>query len=152
MDSQEEILMLMKQLEEISPKQLLKEISGGAEATKADLRIVEDVMINQKLPPGVVNVLIYYVMLRNDMKLPKSYVEKLAGHWARKKISTVAEAMALVKEENRQYQEWAEKKKEIAKPTPVERVRSIAIEQAISQGISDVELGKFVRTLFEENQ
>ena len=43
--SQEE--MLIKQLEEISPKQLLKEISGGAEATKADLQIVEDVMINQ---------------------------------------------------------------------------------------------------------
>ena len=43
--SQEE--MLIKRLEEISPKQLLKEISGGAEATKADLQIVEDVMINQ---------------------------------------------------------------------------------------------------------
>ena len=81
--SQEE--MLIKQLEEISPKQLLKEISGGAEATKADLQIVEDVMINQKLTPGVVNVLIYYVMLRSDMKLAKTYVEKIAGHWARKR-------------------------------------------------------------------
>lgn len=107
--SQEE--MLIKQLEEISPKQLLKEISGGAEATKADLQIVEDVMINQKLTPGVVNVLIYYVMLRSDMKLAKTYVEKIAGHWARKKVSTVADAMALAKEENRQYQEWAETKK-----------------------------------------
>ncbi|AAU15948.1 DnaD domain protein [Bacillus cereus] len=103
--------MLIKQLEEISPKQLLKEISGGAEATKADLQIVEDVMINQKLTPGVVNVLIYYVMLRSDMKLAKTYVEKIAGHWARKKVGTVAEAMALAKEENRQYQEWAETKK-----------------------------------------
>ncbi|WP_459500245.1 replication initiation and membrane attachment family protein [Bacillus sp. C1] len=103
--------MLMKQLEEISPKQLLKEISGGAEATKADLQIVEEVMMNQKLTPGVVNVLIYYVMLRSDMKLSKSYVEKIAGHWARKKVGTVSEAMALAKEENRQYQEWAETKK-----------------------------------------
>ena len=77
--------MLIKQLEEISPKQLLKEISGGAEATKADLQIVEGVMINQKLTPGVVNVLIYYVMLRSDMKLAKTYVEKIAGHWARKR-------------------------------------------------------------------
>lgn len=107
--TQEELLI--KQLEEISPKQLLKEISGGAEATKADLQIVEDVMLNQKLAPGVVNVLIYYVMLRSDMKLAKTYVEKIAGHWARKKVSTVSEAMALAKEENRQYQEWAETKK-----------------------------------------
>ncbi|EOP49902.1 replication initiation and membrane attachment protein [Bacillus cereus VDM021] len=103
--------MLIKQLEEISPKQLLKEISGGAEATKADLQIVEEVMMNQKLTPGVVNVLIYYVMLRSDMKLAKTYVEKIAGHWARKKVGTVSEAMALAKEENRQYQEWAETKK-----------------------------------------
>ena len=75
--SQEE--MLIKQLEEISPKQLLKEISGGAEATKADLQIVEDVMINQKLTPGVVNVLIYYVMLRSDMKLAKRMSRRLLG-------------------------------------------------------------------------
>lgn len=107
--TQEEILI--KQLEEISPKQLLIEISGGAEPTKADLQIIEDVMIKQKLAPGVVNVLIYYVMLRSDMKLSKSYVEKIAGHWARKKVATVQEAMALAKEENRQYQEWAETKK-----------------------------------------
>ncbi|RCL15084.1 helicase DnaB [Bacillus cereus] len=150
MNIQEE--MLIKQLEEITPKQLLKEISGGAEATKADLQIVEDIMINQKLKPGVVNVLIYYVLLRNDMMLPKSYVEKVAGHWARKKVNTVREALALAKKEKRQYQEWADRKKEIAKPTPVERARSIAIEQAISQGICDEELGKFVRTLYEENQ
>ena len=74
--------MLIKQLEEISPKQLLKEISGGAEATKADLQIVEDVMINQKLTPGIVNVLIYYVMLRSDMKLAKRMWRRLLdiGH------------------------------------------------------------------------
>lgn len=150
MNIQEE--MLIKQLEEITPKQLLKEISGGVEVTIADLKIVEDIMINQKLRPGVVNVLIYYVLLRNDMILPKSYVEKVAGHWARKKVTTAREALALAKKENRQYQEWADRKKEIAKTTPVERARSIAIERAISQGISDEELGKFVRILFEENQ
>lgn len=108
--------MLIKQLEEISPRELLKEISGGAEPTKADLQIIEEVMLNQKLTPGVVNVLIYYVMLRSDMKLAKSYVEKIAGHWARKKVTTVTEAMSLAKEENRQYQEWAEAKKK-GKPT-----------------------------------
>ena len=52
---------------------------------ESGLAIVEDVMINQKLTPGVVNVLIYYVMLRSDMKLAKTYVEKIAGHWARKR-------------------------------------------------------------------
>jgi replication initiation and membrane attachment protein len=107
--SQEELLI--KQLEELSPHQLLIEISGGVAPTAADLQIIEEIMLNQKLLPGVVNVLIYYVMLRTDMKLSKSYVERIAGHWARKKVTTVTEAMALAKEEHRQYQEWAEGKK-----------------------------------------
>lgn len=107
--SQEELLI--QQLEQISPRELLKEISGGTEPTAADLKIIEDVMLSQKLLPGVVNVLIYYVMLRTDMKLSKTYVEKIAGHWARKKVTTVQDAMMLAKEENRQYQEWATSKK-----------------------------------------
>ncbi|MCU5372403.1 MULTISPECIES: replication initiation and membrane attachment family protein [Bacillus cereus group] len=98
----------IKWLEEMSPKQLLKEISGGSEATEADLKIIEGLIMNQKLEPGVVNVLIHYVMLQLDMKLSKSYVEKIAGHWARKKVDTVVEAMSLAKMEHRKYKEWAE--------------------------------------------
>jgi replication initiation and membrane attachment protein len=67
-------------------------------------------MFKQKLHPGVVNVLIYYVMLKTDMKLSKTYVQKIASHWARKQVSTVKSAMELAKQEHRQYQEWAEKK------------------------------------------
>lgn len=107
--SKEEELLLY--LENTSPRQLLKDISGGAEPSKSDLQIIEDVMFQQKLLPGVVNVLIQYVMLKSDMKLTKGYVEKIASHWARKKISTSKEAMILAKNEHKQYMEWAEGKK-----------------------------------------
>lgn len=106
---EEELIMI---LEKISPKQLLMDISGGATPSLADLQIIENVIFQQKLQPGVVNVLIYYVMLRTDMKLSKTYVEKIASHWARKNIKTVSEAMALAIKEHRQYQKWAESKKE----------------------------------------
>lgn len=105
---EEELIMI---LERISPKQLLIDISGGATPTLADLQIIENVIFQQKLHPGVVNVLIYYVMLRTDMKLSKPYVEKIASHWARKNIKTVSEAMELAIQEHRQYQTWAETKK-----------------------------------------
>ncbi|MFC3883194.1 replication initiation and membrane attachment family protein [Bacillus songklensis] len=101
---------LIRQLETISPKQLLIELSGGAEPAQSDLQIIEDVLFHQKLTPGVVNVLIYYVMLKADMKLSKAYVEKIASHWARKKIKTVKEAMELAKHEQKQYQNWTETK------------------------------------------
>ena len=52
-------------------------------------------MIEQKLNPGVVNVLISYVLQVNDQQLKKSYVETIAGQWKRLNIETVEDAMKL---------------------------------------------------------
>lgn len=101
---------LIHYLDTTSPRQLLSDISGGTVPSKADLKIIEDVMFKQKLLPGVVNVLIQYVLLKTDMKLTKAYVDKIASHWARKKISTVKDAMDLAIKEHRQYLEWADNK------------------------------------------
>nr|WP_279326582.1 DnaD domain protein [Bacillus kexueae] len=101
---------LIEQLESLTPKQFLVDISGGIEPAPSDLRILEDVMFKYQLLPGVVNVLVYYVMLRTDMKLQKGYVEKIASHWGRKGVKTVKEAVEMAKKEHRQYQEWAEAK------------------------------------------
>ncbi len=102
---------LIHYLETTSPLQVLKDVSGGAEPSQADIQIIEDVMFKQKLMPGVINVLIQFVMLRTDMKLTKSYVEKIAGHWTRKQIKTVKEAMELAKNEHRTYLDWSSGKK-----------------------------------------
>ncbi|WP_226646437.1 replication initiation and membrane attachment family protein [Mesobacillus subterraneus] len=107
--TQEEELVVY--LEKTSPRQLLIDLTGGAEPSKGDLQIIEEVMFKQKLLPGVVNVLVQYVMLKTDMKLTKGYIEKIASHWSRKKISTVRDAMQLAKSEHKQYLEWAEGKK-----------------------------------------
>jgi len=102
---------LIHYFETTSPLQYLRDISGGAEPSKADVKIIEDVLFQQQLNPGVVNVLIDNVLRKTDMKLTKNYVEKIASHWARKNIKTVKEAMDLAKTEHRQYIEWAEGKK-----------------------------------------
>lgn len=104
-DTQES--QLIYYLETVSPRQLLIDLSEGAQPAKADLQAVEDIMFQQHLLPGVINVLIHYVMLRTDMKLNKNYLEKIASHWSRKKVKTVISAMELAKSEHRQYQEWA---------------------------------------------
>jgi replication initiation and membrane attachment protein len=101
---------LIYQLETISPRQFLTDIAGGATPSAGDLQIIEEVMLAQKLEAGVVNVLIYYVMLKTNMKLTKGYVQKIASHWTRKQITTVKAAMDLAKQEHRQYQQWAEEK------------------------------------------
>jgi replication initiation and membrane attachment protein len=120
---------LVHYLEKTSPRQLLIDISGGGEPAKSDLQIVEDVMFQQKLLPGVVNVLIQYVLLKTDMKLTKAYVDKIASHWARKKVQTVSEAMDLAKKEHRQYLDWAEGKQNTAQTAkPNARKKAIRTE------------------------
>ncbi|KAB7705937.1 Replication initiation and membrane attachment protein [Bacillus aerolatus] len=101
---------LMHYLETTSPRQLLIDISGSLPSS-SDMQVVEGVLFQHKLPAGVANVLIQYVMLKTDMKLTKSYVEKIASHWARKKVKTVKDAMELAKNEHRQYAEWAQNKR-----------------------------------------
>ncbi|WP_237648694.1 replication initiation and membrane attachment family protein [Sediminibacillus terrae] len=96
----------VKMLEEISPKQLLEDLSGGNQASAQDLKTIRDVMTQQGLSPGVMNVLVHYVLLKTDMKLSKAYLEKIASHWARKNVKTVKQAMALAKSENQKYQQW----------------------------------------------
>lgn len=99
-------------LESTSPRQLLIDLSEGAQPAMSDLTAVEEIMLGQQLEPGVINVLIHYVMLKTDMKLSKNYMEKIASHWARKKVKTVKAAMELAKNEHRQYQTWANEKNE----------------------------------------
>ncbi|KGP71728.1 replication initiation and membrane attachment family protein [Pontibacillus yanchengensis] len=102
---------LINQLEHISPRQLLTDLSNGAEPTEKELKIVRDIMTSQGLPAGVMNVLIYYVLLKTDMKLSKPYMETIAGHWARLDVKTVRQAMDTAKSENQKYQQLATKGK-----------------------------------------
>ncbi|MDX8046679.1 DnaD domain protein [Gracilibacillus sp. S3-1-1] len=97
----------VEMLEHISPRQLLEDLADGNQASQQDLKVISDVMTSQGLNPGVMNVLIHYVLLKTDMKLSKSYLEKIASHWARKNVKTVRQAMTLAKSENKKYQQWS---------------------------------------------
>ncbi|KAB7668022.1 replication initiation and membrane attachment family protein [Bacillus sp. B1-b2] len=125
---------LIYYLDHTSPKDVLKDISGGVEPSKADLQIIEEIMFTQKLLPGVINVLIQYVMLKTDMKLTKGYIDKIAGQWVRKNIKTVKDAMNLAKKEHKQYMEWAEGKKNPTNTTKRKIVRSEKIPEWFGQG------------------
>lgn len=104
-------------MQTISPKELLEDLSNGNQASSQDLKMIADVMDKQGIPPTVMNVLIHYVMLKTDMKLTKSYLEKIASHWARKNVKTAHQAMTLAKAEHKKYQEWGNNSKPYYKQT-----------------------------------
>ncbi len=87
--------------ENITPYQLLKAKYKGAEPTDRDKKLIENLLIDQKLNPGVVNVLISYVLKINNEQLKKSYVETIAGQWKRLNIETVEEAMRVAEKEHK---------------------------------------------------
>jgi replication initiation and membrane attachment protein len=101
---------LIKAFEAASPRQLLEYHSEDGTAAAVDLKLVESIMFEQKLHPGVMNIIIDYVLTTNDMKLAHPHVEKIASHWKRKKIKTVKDAMDMAKAEHQKYQEWNQTK------------------------------------------
>ena len=92
---------LIKVFESHSPYEFLKAKYKGAKPTDRDMKILESLLIDLKLNPAVVNVLIDYCLKTNNNKLVKDYVETIAGQWKRSGIETASEAMAIAEKEHK---------------------------------------------------
>lgn len=99
--------------ENTSPYDFLKAKYGGAKPTSKDVNLIESLLVNQELNPGVVNVLIDYVLRINDNKLNKNFVEAIASQWKLSNIKSVPEAMKQAEKEYRKMNQNKEKKKSI---------------------------------------
>src|SRR5690606_6938902 len=98
--------------ETLSPLQLLAAYQGGGKVAEADERLVEELIFDYQLPPGVVNVLLEYILLTNQLRLPRNLTTKVAAHWKRLKITEVKQALELAKKEHQQYKTWQEKRQQ----------------------------------------
>lgn len=99
--------------ENITPYQLLKAKGKGAEPTERDMKLVESLLVDQKLTPGVVNVLISYVLRVNNEKLNKAYVETIAAQWKRLNIETVEDAMRYSEKEHKKLNKIVNEKSSV---------------------------------------
>ncbi len=88
--------------EQMTPYDILQRAAEGGKPSEADMKLVERIMDEQKLTPGVMNVLLDFIIETQDKKLSKNYVEKFASHWARARVKTVREAMNLAIKELQQ--------------------------------------------------
>ena len=68
-----------------------------------------------KFNPGVVNVLLDYVLLINNNKLIKKYIETIAAQWKKSNITTVEQAMEIASSE---HNKKSTIKKETKKESP----------------------------------
>ena len=103
--------------ETVSPYDFLRSKNNGVNPSRSDLKIVEYLMVDLELKPGVVNVLLDFVMRINNNKLNKAFIDTIASQWKRSKIETVEAAMNLAgKEYNKKNKNYSKTKVKEEKP------------------------------------
>jgi len=89
--------------ENTSPYDFLKSKYNGSNPTSRDLKLLETLLVDLNLKPAVVNVLIDYVLKKNNNKLNVAFVETIAGQWKRMKLETAEDAMTVAEKEHKKY-------------------------------------------------
>ena len=102
---------IIKVFENITPYEFLRSKYKGAKPSARDMNILENLLIDIKLNPAVVNVLVDYVLRTSNNKLVKNFIETIAGQWKRNGIETADEAMKYAESEYKK----AHKKENVSK-------------------------------------
>ncbi len=128
--------------ENTSPYDFLKSKYKGANPTSRDLKLLESLLIDLNLKPAVVNVLIDYVLKKNDNKLNQAFVETIAGQWKRLNIETAEDAMNVAEKEHKKYS------KKIANPKVDKTIEPVWFNEKLeSDAMSEEEANELASIL-----
>ena len=105
--------------ENTTPYDFLKSKYKGVKPTNRDLKLLEYLTCDLELKPAVVNVLVDYVLRKNDNKLNQAFVETIAGQWKRNGVETADEAMQLAEKQQKKIIKTAPANIKNPEATPV---------------------------------
>lgn len=92
---------IIAMFENTSPYDFLKSKNKGINPTSKELKMLESLLIDMEMPPAVVNVLIDYVLRKNNNKLTNAYVETIAAQWSRAGLKNAKDAMLFAEKEHK---------------------------------------------------
>ena len=78
----------------LPPVSFLQARQNGAPVSVADRRILENLSLNMKFSGEVINIMIEYILRVSQNRLVKSFVDMVAGEWARDGVKTREQAFA----------------------------------------------------------
>lgn len=112
---------IIEVFENTTPYDFLKSKYKNCTPIGRDLKLLEYLLVDVELKPAVVNVLIDYVLKKNNNKLNSSFVETIAGQWKRLGIETAKDAMEVAEKEHKKYTNKLNKvsSKPVSNETPV---------------------------------
>lgn len=111
-------MRMINMFETTSPYDFIASKYKTGTPSNSDLKIISYLLLDLDLKPGVVNVLVDYVLKINNNKLTRVFVDTIASQWKKSNIETVEDAMNLAEKEYHQRKDTKEIKK------TKERVRS----------------------------
>lgn len=132
-----------------SPHDFLKMKNNGVTPSSRELKLLEMLLIDMELKPAVVNVLIDYVLKKNNNKLNQAFIETIASQWKRCKVETAVEAMELAKKENNKYNKKLDTKKTVKVSTGKDEVPVWFNQEIKKEEMTADELAELERQLSE---
>ena len=122
-----------------SPYDFINSKYKNGNPTSSDLAIISYLLIDLNLKPGVVNVLVDYVLKINNNKLIKSFVEVIASQWSKSGIETVEDAMNIAEAEYKKKKKVSTTTKKKVVETPDWFDKDIKENKATEEEIRELE-------------
>ena len=116
---------IIEMFEKLNPVDFLRNKYGGAKPTNRDIKLIENLIIDLDMPPAVVNVLLDYVLRKNNNKLATNYIETIAGQWKRAGLKNASEAMDFAEKENKKFTKKLDTVKASKEPVWFNKVEKI---------------------------
>lgn len=130
---------MIYQFETTSPHDYLLNKTNAEKLTKHETEILSYLLIDMNLKPGVVNVIIDYVLKISNNKLVKSFVEMIASQFAISKVETVVDAMKLASNETFIKEEHKVKKNNKKEMKPDWFDKKIETKEATKEELEEME-------------
>ncbi|MCH4206851.1 MAG: DnaD domain protein [Solobacterium sp.] len=86
-----------KDLYSLPPVSFLQAKQNGAPVSLADKKILENLLVNYKFKPEIINIMVEYILKISQNRLIKNFVEMVAGEWSRDQVDTRDKAIAETK-------------------------------------------------------
>ena len=134
----------IRRMEEIAPSKYLSLLLNNTPPSMTDLNTLNKLSVGYKLGNGIINVIVDYVMEKNNGVLTYTFCDKIASILVSKNIDTAIDAMNELKKMSKQEKEQRPRKtfektnEEIAKPRK---------EEPVVEDISDEEMEKLFQNL-----
>ncbi len=130
--------------ENTSPYDFLRSKNKGSAPTSRDLKLVEYLITEIGLKPAVVNVVVDYVLKKNNNRLDRNYMEAIASQLKRNGVETALDALESIQKEQKKINKKVPSVK-VSKEKPVWFDETITKEELNEE--ESKELEEFLKEL-----